>query len=102
MVTRYGFDSDIGLENVAARSVDGNYLDATEEGVIVSDQTKNLIDTKVRKLLSEAYDRAKKIINSNKELHEKISTILMKKQEMLQDEFDAFFEDIKVPEKILL
>ncbi len=102
MVTRYGFDSDIGLENVAARAVDGNYLDATEEGVIVSDETKNLIDTKVRKLLSEAYDRAKKIILAQKELHEKISAILMKKQEMLQDEFDAFFEGIKVPEKISL
>lgn len=102
MVTRYGFDSDIGLENVAARSVDGNYLDATEEGVIVSDETKNLIDIKVRKLLSEAYDRAKKIILAQKELHEKISAILMKKQEMLQDEFDAFFEGIKVPEKISL
>lgn len=102
MVTRYGFDSDIGLENVAARAVDGNYLDATEEGVIVSDETKNLIDIKVRKLLSEAYDRAKKIILAQKELHEKISAILMKKQEMLQDEFDAFFEGIKVPEKISL
>lgn len=102
MVTRYGFDSDIGLENVAARSVDGNYLDATEEGVIVSDETKNLVDIKVRKLLSEAYDRAKKIILSQKELHEKISVVLMKKQEMLQEEFDEFFEGIAIPEKVLL
>ena len=102
MVTRYGFDSDIGMENVAGRSLDGNYLGATEEGNPISDETKNLIDTKVRKLLNEAYDRAKKIINTNKELHEKISQILMKKQEMLQDEFDAFFEDMKVPEKVLL
>lgn len=102
MVTQYGFDSDVGLENIASRAVSGNYLDATEEGAVVSDETRNLVDMKVRKLLSEAYDRAKKIINSNKELHEKISTILMKKQEMLQDEFDAFFEGIKVPEKVLL
>jgi ATP-dependent Zn protease len=90
------------MENVAGRSLDGNYLGATEEGNPISDETKNLIDTKVRKLLNEAYDRAKKIINANKELHEKISQILMKKQEMLQDEFDAFFEDMKVPEKVLL
>lgn len=102
MVTRYGFDSDIGMENVAGRMADGNYLGEMEEGNIISDETKHLIDTKVRKLLLEAYESAKKIINANKELHEKISQILMKKQEMLQDEFDAFFEDIKVPEKILL
>lgn len=102
MVTRYGFDNDIGMENVAGRMADGNYLGEMEEGNVISDETKHLIDTKVRKLLSEAYESAKKIINTNKELHEKISQILMKKQEMLQDEFDAFFEDIKVPEKILL
>lgn len=90
------------MENVAGRSLDGNYLGATEEGNPISDETKNLIDTKVRKLLNEAYERAKKIINTNKELHEKISQILMKKQEMLQDEFDAFFDGVKFPEKILL
>jgi cell division protease FtsH len=102
MVTRYGFDSDIGLENVAGRAVSGNYLDATGEGNIISDETKNLIDTKVRKLLMDAYDQAKKIILGHKDLHEKISQILMKKQEMLQEEFDEFFDGVKVPEKVLL
>lgn len=102
MVTQYGFDSDIGLENIASRSVSGNYLDATEEGAVVSDETRNLVDTKVRKLLMEAYERAKKIILANRDLHEKISQILMKKQEMLQEEFDEFFDGVKFPEKILL
>lgn len=102
MVTQYGFDADIGLENIASRAVNGNYLDATEEGAVVSDETRNLVDMKVRKLLNEAYERAKKIILANKELHEKISQILMKKQEMLQEEFDEFFDGGKFPEKILL
>lgn len=102
MVTRYGFDSDIGLENIAGRAIDGNHLGVTEEGNIVSDETRKIIDTKVRKLLSDAYDRAKKIIEKNKTLHENISDILMKKQEMLQEEFDAFFDGMKVPEKVLL
>lgn len=101
MVTRYGFDSDVGMENIAGRMVDGNHLGAVEEGASVSDQTKHLVDTKVRQLLSEAYERAKKIISTHSELHEKISSILMKKQEMLQDEFDAFFESVKFPEKVL-
>jgi hypothetical protein len=39
---------------------------------------------------------------AHRDLHEKISNVLMKKQEMLQDEFDAFFEGVKIPEKILL
>jgi cell division protease FtsH len=102
MVTRYWFDSEIGMENIAGRVADGNYLGSVEEGTVVSDETKHLVDTKVRKLLLEAYETAKKIINSNKDLHEKISQILMKKQEMLQDEFDAFFEGVEFPDKILL
>jgi cell division protease FtsH len=102
MVTRFGFDSEIGMENIAWRIADGNYLGVTEEGSPISDETKHLVDIKVRKLLTEAYERAKKIINTNKELHEKISQVLMKKQEMLQEEFDVFFDGVKVPEKILL
>lgn len=102
MVTRYGFDSDIGMENIAGRFVDGNHLGAVEEGNIVSDETKHLVDTKVRGLLIDAYERAKKIVLAHRDLHEKISQILMKKQEMLQDEFDAFFDDIATPEKVPL
>jgi ATP-dependent Zn protease len=54
----------------------------------------------VRELLHQAYETAKKIITQNKELHIKISDVLMNKQEMLREEFDLFFEGIKVPEKI--
>lgn len=103
MVTRYGFDSDIGMENIAGRMIVDNHLGETTDGSEVSDETKHLVDKKVRKLLLEAYETAKKIINTNRELHEKISQILMKKQEILQDEFDAFFDDMPgIPEKVLL
>ncbi len=102
MVTRYGFDSEIGLENIAGRTVDGNHLGVVEDGVDISEETKNVVDMKVRKLLQEAYERAKKIIQKNKDLHEKISAVLLRKQEMLQEEFDEFFTGLKVPEKISL
>jgi len=102
MVTRYGFDSDIGMENIAGRMIVDNHLGEVGDANVISDVTKHLVDTKVRKLLLDAYERAKKIIIAHKELHEKISKVLMAKQEMLQEEFDEFFVDIKVPEKILL
>lgn len=99
MVTTYGFDDEIGLENLSGASFDD---DGTDGRKILSDETKQLIDLHVRKLLTNAYEQAKKIIIANKDLHEQISQVLMKKQEMLQDEFDAFFDGIKVPEKVLL
>lgn len=102
MVTRYGFDADIGMENIAGRILADNHLWEVAEGTEVSDETKHLVDKKVRELLHVAYEQAKKIILAHRDLHEKISNVLMKKQEMLQDEFDAFFEGVKIPEKIFL
>ena len=102
MVTRYGFDADIGMENIAGRMIADNHLGEVSDGSEVSDETKYLVDKKVRELLHVAYEQAKKIINANRELHEKISQILMKKQEMLQEEFDQFFEGVSFPEKVSL
>jgi cell division protease FtsH len=62
-----------------------------------------LIDEKVRKLLQDAYALAKKIITDNRSLHEKIAQELLVKEEMTQDEFDLFFENIvHVPQKIAM
>ena len=47
---------------------------------------------KVRKLLLDAYALAKKIITDNKELHTKLADALLEREEMLQEEFDVFFE----------
>jgi len=103
MVTRYGFDSDLGAENFAGEQVAGNYLGAEGSGKIISEKTQEKIDEKVRNLLKNAYARAREIIENNKELHEKIAAVLLKKEEIDQVEFDAFFEGIPgVPGKIRL
>lgn len=102
MVTRYWFDADIGLENIAGRMLADNYLGETADGNEVSDETKLLVDKKVRELLHDAYEEAKKIILKHRDLHEKISLVLMKKQEMLKEEFDQFFDGVKFPEKVSL
>ncbi len=102
MITRYGFDADIGMENIAWRMVADNYLWETTDSNAVSDETKLLVDKKVRELLQKAYEESKKIITKYRDLHEKISGVLMEKQEMLREEFDLFFEDIDAPEKVAL
>ena len=103
MVMRFGFDPDIGAENYAPDDVEGNYLGAQAQEKAISDETRKLIDEKVKKYLSDAYALAKKIIVDNKDLHEKIADVLLEKEEMMQDEFDAFFEDVAgVPKKIAM
>lgn len=57
----------------------------------------------MKKYLSDAYATAKRIITENKNLHEDIAHALFEKEEMLKEEFDAFFEgNGAVPKKIAM
>lgn len=103
MVMRFGFDSDLGAENYAPDNIEGNYLGAQAQEKAISDETRKLIDEKVRKILLDAYNKAKKIITTHKGLHEMIATELLKKEELLEEEFDTFFIDVPgVPAKIAM
>ncbi len=42
------------------------------------------------------------IIEEFKDLHIKISEELLVREELLEQEFDAFFEGVKVPEKAMV
>ncbi len=101
MVMRFGFDADIGPENLAPDMSEGNYLGGQTNAKVISDKTQDLIDIKVRKLLLDAYALAKKIITENHALHQKLADALLAQEEMLQEEFDAFFDGVAgVPKKV--
>jgi ATP-dependent Zn protease len=61
---------------------------------VISEKTQELIDIKVRDILKDSYKVALNIITKNKKLHQKISDVLVQKEEMLKEEFDDFFVDI--------
>jgi cell division protease FtsH len=96
MVMRYGFDSDLGPENYAPDHTEWVRKD-------MSNDTRKLIDEKVRWILQDAYALAQKIIKKNKTLHETIADNLLKVEEMTQEEFDVFFDGVVwVPAKIAM
>lgn len=100
MITRYWFDEELGAENYAAEQVVGNYLGTEGNGKVLSEKTQEIIDVKTRDLLKRAYQVARDIITKNRDLHAKISAMLLEKEELIQSEFDAFFEWMTgVPEK---
>ncbi|MDD2744921.1 MAG: ATP-dependent zinc metalloprotease FtsH [Candidatus Gracilibacteria bacterium] len=99
MVMRYGFDEELGAENFASDSIEGNYLGAEGGGKLFSEKTQEKIDEKVRLILRAAYERARHIITEYRSLHEKIAEVLLKKEELLAQEFDEFFEGVSVPNK---
>lgn len=99
---RYGFDDELGAENFASDSIEGNYLGAEGGGKLFSEKTQEKIDEKVRIILRTAYERARHIITEYRSLHEKIAEILLKKEELLAQEFDEFFEGVSVPNKAVI
>ncbi|MBC7498597.1 ATP-dependent zinc metalloprotease FtsH [Candidatus Gracilibacteria bacterium] len=96
MVMRYGFDAELGAENYAPDYTEGQRKD-------MSNDTRKLIDEKVRGLLQDAYTLATRIITVNRVLHEQIADALLIVEEMTQEEFDVFFDGVAgVPAKIAM
>ncbi|MBT3728898.1 hypothetical protein HOF65_06815 [bacterium] len=58
----------------------------------MSEKAKEKIDKKIKEILDTAYDTAISLITKNKKLHEKITSELLKKEELSRTEFSAFFE----------
>lgn len=97
MVMKYGFDPELGPENLEGDTSGGSM---NTPGNLLSQQTLEKIDAKVRTILLEAYEQTRSLILEHRDLHERISEDLLKKEELTQEEFDAYFEGLNVPVKI--
>lgn len=88
MVTRYGMDDDLGQ----LVYVDDDQYSAYKP---FSEKTAELIDTKVKLLVSQAYARAIKLIKSNKKLMESMGELLLEREYISRDEFELMMKDPK-------
>ncbi len=94
MVTRYGMFEDIWAENFVWDNLSWNHLWVSGEYKDVSNETKKMIDAKVKEVLVDAYKVALDLIEKNKILHEKISKDLIEKEEISKDEFAEYFTSL--------
>lgn len=74
MVARWGMSDALGTRVYASNQVDPMMGDGRAK---MSDQTANLIDTEVSRILTEQYDRAKKILEENRDKVELMTKSLM-------------------------
>ena len=95
MVTRYGFSENIGLVN----------YDNEDEVLIGRDfaQTKGYsesiaaaIDKEVKSIIDDCYDKAKAIITEYEYVLHACADLLIEKERITREEFEALFEDNKV------
>ena len=91
MVTKYGMSENIGVIN---------YDDEDEEVFIGRDMARarshgeyitGEIDKEVKAIIQECHDKAKQIILDNREVLDKSAALLLEKEKITREEFEALF-----------
>ena len=102
MVTKYGMSSNIGVIN----------YDENEEDVFIgydishkknhSELIAGEIDKEVKAIIDKCYAKAKEIILQYEDVLHQSSALLIEKEKIGREEFEALFEGKKLPEDIEL
>ena len=97
MITQYGMSEKFGL--IGLESVQNRYLN----GRPVSNcgaETESEIDKEVMKMLKEAYEQAKTLLQAHRETLDKIAAFLIEKETITGKEFMKIFREVKgLPEE---
>ncbi len=91
MVTKYGFSDKIGLVNCEISEDEvflGRDYGHTKN---YSDAVANSIDEEVRAIIDECYEKAKQLLEENKAVLEACAELLLEKERITKDEFEALF-----------
>ena len=92
MVTRYGMSENIGLIC---------YKDDDDEVFIgrdlahahnYSEGVASAIDAEVKSIIDHAYEEAKRIINENRDVLDRCAALLLEKEKITREEFEALFD----------
>ncbi len=92
MVTKYGMSESIGLisygedEEEVFIGRDLAHARGYSEGIAAK------IDEEVKKIIDDAYAKARQMINDNREVLEACAQLLLEKEKIGSDEFEALFE----------
>ena len=101
MVTEYGMSSlgPVQLETREGSSFLGRDYNKNRN---FSDQVALEIDNEVRNIINECYDRAKKIIEKNRDLLDLIASNLIEHETLTKEQIDYLAENGKMPEEDML
>ena len=92
MVTQYGFSEKLGMVNYANDDDEvfiGRDLAHTKG---YGEQVASLIDSEVKNIIDECYAKAKSIIIEHKNILESCAELLLEREKVTREEFEALFE----------
>ncbi len=93
MVMKYGMSDKLGMINYESEHEEifiGRDIGHTKT---YADDTAKLIDEEVRKIIDTCYEEAKQIILARRDVLEKCSELLLEKEKIGYEEFEALFND---------
>ncbi len=93
MVTKYGMSEKLGLIDYGSDDDEvfiGRDLARTRS---YGENVATLIDEEVKSIIDDCYERARKIIEDNRKVLDKCSSLLVEKEKIGQQEFEALFDD---------
>ncbi len=91
MVTKYGMSDQLGLICYGEDEEEVFLGRDFSHGRGYAENTASLIDKEVKDIVDNCYAKAKKIINEHKLVLEKCADILVEKEKIGQEEFEALF-----------
>lgn len=99
MVLEYGFSSKLGAVKWASAENDNDSMDDIAPHPY-SDETQNLIDEEVRKLIETAHQEAYDILMQNRDVLDELVTRLLEKETLGEKELNEIFAGLhKAPER---
>ncbi len=97
MVTRFGMSEVIGLMSVGDSEHEvflGRELVQRRE---ISEHTAQRVDEEVKRILDEAHDCARKVLDENQDLLERIAVALLERETLDREEIDLLSEGRELP-----
>ena len=92
MVTKYGFSDELGMINYSTS--DDEVFIGREMGHAknFSEGTAAVIDQEVKRIIESCREKATKILKENRKVLDKLAELLIEKERIGQQEFEALFE----------
>jgi len=93
MVTKYGFSDNVGMVNYDSDDDEifiGRDLAHTRT---YSENVARIIDDEVKNLIDHCYSEAKRILTEYKDVLHKCAALLIEKERISREEFEALFDD---------
>ena len=93
MVTKYGFSSKLGLINYDTDNDEVFIGRDLAHTIPYGENIAGQIDAEDKNIIDECYSRAKTIISENRDILDKSASLLLEKEKISREEFEALFEE---------